>query len=49
MNSPDSFRDDDAFGNLDDITWEPQPVCRPRLDRGTASNVRGTFVHQLAM
>ena len=40
MTPPDRFRDDnDAFGNLDDITWEPQPVCWPRLDRGAAFTV----------
>ena len=28
----------DAFGSADDITWEPQPVCWPRLDPDTALN-----------
>ena len=26
----------DAFGSADDITWEPQPVCWPRLDHDAA-------------
>jgi hypothetical protein len=38
MTTPDSFRDDDAFGPPDDPTWEPQPICWPRVDRDTALN-----------
>jgi hypothetical protein len=31
MNPPGAFADD-AFGAADSYSWEPQPVCWPRLD-----------------
>lgn len=36
MNPFDGMHDDDAFGPADDISWEPQPVCWPRLDHDAA-------------
>ena len=43
MNPSDSYNDDfddKAFGSADDITWEPQPICWPRLDREAAEERR---------
>lgn len=37
MTPSDNLYDGDAFGPVDDITWEPQPVCWPRLDRAAAA------------
>jgi len=40
MNPSDPYNDDffdgNAFGSADDITWEPQPICWPRLNREAA-------------